>query len=151
MHIIQNIGKKQSRKVLPEDMSRVRAAIPEMHALCLEPLGYFVNGAYALAHCQVDQDDPLRFFVLLDGTAVINPNIVERIGQTFRHEEGCMSHADTQCTLGVQRHKSIMVDFTGLESKDAEEDIVKDMKIEGLLALVFQHETDHMNGKHIYS
>lgn len=151
MNIIQNIGKKQSRKVLPEDMERVRSLIPEMHKLCLEPLGYFKNGAYALAHCQVDQDDPLRFFVLMDGTTVINPQIIKRLGNPFRNEEGCMSKADTTCLLGVQRYKKIIVGFTGLESHDGQEEQGKVMEIGGLLALIFQHEIDHMNGRHIYS
>lgn len=149
MHIIQRIGKKQSRKVMPEDMARVRSLVPEIHKLCLEPLGTFTNGAYAIAHCQVDQDDPLRFFVLNDGTCVINPRITY-IGKPFRHTEGCMSACDVQALLGVQRYHSVDADFIGLSSHDSPEENQEGLRIEGLLALVFQHEVDHMNGKHIF-
>lgn len=150
MHIIQNIGKKQSRHVTAGDMERVRALIPQMHALCLEPLGNHKDGAFALAHCQVDQEDPLRFFVLNDGSCVINPQIVEYIGPSFRNEEGCMSFADCQVLLGVQRHRKVRVNFIGLADHESEADEQDDFIAEDLMALIFQHETDHFNGNHIY-
>lgn len=151
MKIIQNIGNKQSREVTAGDMQKIRALIPEMHQLCLEPLGNHKDGAFALAHCQVDQEDPLRFFVLNDGSCVINPKIIDRIGEPFRNEEGCMSFSECAALLGVQRYKKVRVSFIGLADADSEAEEQDDFLAEDLIALVFQHEVDHMNGKHIYS
>lgn len=151
MKIIQNIGKIQSRKVMAKDIQRVRDSITGMVALCHRPLGFHKDGAFALAHCQVNQEDPLRFFVLANGNTIINPVIHKHLGKTVRHQEGCMSYADTTTLIGIPRYKKIEVSFTGLESPTSEMDEVSHMTISGLLAFIFQHEVDHMNGKHIYS
>lgn len=151
MKIIQRIGDKQSRSVMAKDIKKVRKLIPEMHKLCHEPLGFHTNGAYAIAHCQVDQEDPLRFFVLVDGTAVLNPTINKHLGETVRHAEGCMSDAHVSHLASIPRYKKLIVSFTGLEDADAEMEEVDHLTITGNLAFIFQHEVDHMNGKHVYS
>jgi len=150
MKLIQRIGNKQSRKVLEKDIAKIRKLIPDIHATCHEPIGFHKHGAMAITHCQVDQKDPMRFFVLVDGSTVINPVIKKYVGEIVRHEEGCMSYVDTNHLIGVDRYKKLIVSFTGLADADSELEEIECIPMTGDLAYIFQHEVDHMNGKHIY-
>lgn len=150
MKILQNIATGlSSRKCTLKDIKTVVVpSIEEMTRLCYEPLGNHKNGALAIAHCQVTSQDPLRFFVVKEGVAVVNPTIQKRCGDSFRNLEGCMSFADRQTLTGVQRHKKIVVSFTQVEADGTIEER-NNLTVEGQLAIVFQHEIDHFNGKHI--
>lgn len=150
MELIQKIGDKKSRKVLEKDIAEIRKLIPEIHAMCHVPIGFHGKGAMAISHCQVDQKDPMRFFVLVDGSTVINPTIKKCVGKIVRHDEGCMSYVDTTHLIGVDRYKKIIVSFTGLANADSELEEAECLPLTGDLAYIFQHEVDHMNGKHIY-
>ena len=68
---------------------------------------------------------------------LINPEIVAAEGQVV-FEEGCLSVPDYQAE--VKRHEKVTV--RGLNLKG--EEVV--IEAEGLLAIVFQHEIDHLNG-----
>lgn len=69
--------------------------------------------------------------------AAINPVIVHAEGETFE-EEGCLSVP--KYAANVRRHAKIVV--KGL-NPDGEE---MTWKAEGLLAIAFQHEIDHLDG-----
>ncbi|NVN98130.1 MAG: peptide deformylase [Geobacteraceae bacterium] len=69
--------------------------------------------------------------------AAINPVIVHAEGETFE-EEGCLSVP--KYAANVRRHGKIVV--KGL-NPDGEE---MTWKAEGLLAIAFQHEIDHLDG-----
>ncbi len=73
-----------------------------------------------------------------DVFAVINPKIIRAVGSEMS-EEGCLSipylHVD------VKRAKEVEVEFL-----DEENNLVR-AKLSGLLAKVFQHENDHLQGK----
>ena len=68
---------------------------------------------------------------------LINPEIVAAEGQVV-FEEGCLSVPDYQAE--VKRHEKVTV--RGLNLKG--EEVV--IEAEGLLAIVLQHEIDHLNG-----
>jgi peptide deformylase len=72
-----------------------------------------------------------------DLQVVINPCITAEEGEVIR-EEGCLSVADFSAE--VRRHARVTV--TGLDREG------KPLKVtgEGLLAVVLQHEVDHLNG-----
>ncbi len=74
-----------------------------------------------------------------DGTyAVINPRIIKRSIRTETDEEGCLSIPDV---FGlVKRAKSVTVTFLDVDGKAHRE------KASGLLARVYQHEIDHLDG-----
>lgn len=146
--ILQHIGPKQSRKVEPRDMPHVRELLPAMAGICQLPHGVFIHGAIALAHCQVDQEDPLRFFVHVEGYAVVNPVIHECRGTRLRLNEGCMSWSEHR-DIGVWRYRKIVATFTVLRMDGTTEEFVR-TEVSGQLAQVFQHEVDHFNGKHIF-
>jgi len=151
LKIIQKIKGKQSRKCTEADLPNIRALALEIKDLCGKPLLKCKGGALAIAHCQVDQNDPMRFFVMQDGSVVINPSIREYRGKPIRNNEGCMSFADCPVQIGVMRHKKIVVNCITLASPDAEEEERVGLEVTGTMAYVFQHEVDHMNGKHIFS
>jgi peptide deformylase len=69
---------------------------------------------------------------------LINPRIVEREGTTISEDEGCLSVPDFRAN--VKRSASVLVE--GFDNKE------KPLRIEaeGLLAVLLQHEIDHLNG-----
>lgn len=69
---------------------------------------------------------------------LINPRIVSREGTTISEEEGCLSVPDFRAD--VKRAASILI-----EGFDRNEKPLR-MEAEGLLAVVLQHEIDHLNG-----
>ncbi len=69
---------------------------------------------------------------------LINPRIVSEEGTTISEEEGCLSVPDFRAD--VKRAASILI-----EGFDRNEKPLR-MEAEGLLAVVLQHEIDHLNG-----
>ena len=69
---------------------------------------------------------------------LINPRIIESEGTTISEDEGCLSVPDFRAN--VKRAASVLVE--GFDNKE------KPLRIEaeGLLAVVLQHEIDHLNG-----
>lgn len=140
MRVLPNQCKKHSQPVI--DFKWCKQLAEEMAKLCKEPLGKYPS-ALALAHCQVDHDNPLRFFVLADGEVFINPKIL--IGTTqITRTEGCYSYPFRDVKK-VKRYDRISVEFTNVKGRQIK------TSVKGELAHIFQHEIDHMNGKHIYS
>jgi peptide deformylase len=81
-----------------------------------------------------------RFFVYDAGDGpgvVINPEIVERSGE-WTYYEGCLSVPDLH--WDIVRPKAVRL--TGLDLEGNEIDV----EAEDLLARIFQHETDHLDG-----
>lgn len=68
---------------------------------------------------------------------VLNPCIVATEGE-ITHEEGCLSVADFSAE--VRRHAKVLVKGLDREGRPIE------ITGEGLLAVVLQHEIDHLNG-----
>jgi len=69
---------------------------------------------------------------------LINPRIVESEGTTISEDEGCLSVPDFRAN--VKRAASVLV-----EAFDNKEKPLR-IEAEGLLAVVLQHEIDHLNG-----
>lgn len=81
-----------------------------------------------------------KVFVYNDGTSVgalINPKIVSGKGEQIGIE-GCLSVPGLQGE--VRRANEVVVRGTDLKGKSVK------IKAEGLLARIFQHEIDHLNG-----
>ena len=94
-----------------------------------------------LAATQVGE--PLRV-IIIDVTrkeegviALINPEIISGEGECTE-EEGCLSVPDFKET--VLRKKKVLVKGLDPEGKE------KEISAEGLLAIAFQHEIDHLDG-----
>ena len=70
---------------------------------------------------------------------LINPKIVDSEGQIISQDEGCLSVPDFRADL--KRAGSILVEGLDREGKPIQ------IEAEGNLAIVLQHEIDHLNGK----
>lgn len=79
-----------------------------------------------------DDDEPDGFFVL------INPEVVKGSKQELMDMEGCMSVP--QKYGKVARSEKVKVKGQNIDGKRIE------IKAEGLMARILQHEIDHMNG-----
>ncbi|MEK7590471.1 MAG: peptide deformylase [Patescibacteria group bacterium] len=84
----------------------------------------------------------LNFFVAeVNGKfyAIFNPKIEKQSSETEETEEGCLS---VPATYGiVRRAEKVTINAFDINGKKIK------IKAWGLLARVFQHETDHLNGK----
>ncbi len=69
---------------------------------------------------------------------LINPRVILSEGTTISEDEGCLSVPD--CREDVKRAASILVEALDMEGKPLR------IEAEGLLAIVLQHEIDHLNG-----
>ena len=69
---------------------------------------------------------------------LVNPEIVERGEEEEVVEEGCLSFPEIR--FNVSRPVNIKVEALDMDGKPVEFDV------DGLLARVFQHEIDHLNG-----
>lgn len=142
MKILPGQTKKRSQEVNLMNASGVPPVAMEMKDLCQLPLGR-KSYAMALAHCQVDHDSPLRFFVMKDGTLIMNPQILETKGG-FWHTEGCMSFPFRN-DRKVWRAQEVRVKYIDENARE------QNRWVDGIEACIFQHEIDHMNGIDIYS
>lgn len=96
------------------------------------------NGV-GIAAPQVGIHDRLIIAETKDGsTAFINPEITERAFKLIDSEEGCLSVPGIWGI--VKRHRSVTV------KAQKEDGSPVTMKATGLLAIIFQHEIDHLDG-----
>lgn len=144
---------KVSREVTDEDLDRVISEGEIMFNLCAIPRGG-TRGAEAIAHMQIEDKDPLAFFVTKNGEFVINPKIQRTTGVTVDSEEGCMSFP-AEPAITVQRHHKIEATFQTLlpgEGEGGKPTLSPALRIgiSGHNAKIFQHECSHINGWNIY-
>lgn len=71
--------------------------------------------------------------------AFINPKLVKKSTITQKMEEGCLSIPGVN--ISVKRPAKILVKYTDEDGQLIEREM------DGLLARVFQHESDHLHGK----
>lgn len=93
-----------------------------------------------LASTQVGLDE--AFFVAKNGTqfiSVVNPRILSTGKRTKKYFEGCLSIPGTWGE--VKRYLSIKVSYQDETGK------IVTRPLRGVLAWIFQHEIDHLNGK----
>jgi peptide deformylase len=69
--------------------------------------------------------------------AAINPEIISAQGESFE-EEGCLSVPGYYCK--VKRNEEVTVCYLDLDG------VKQTLSADGLLAVAFQHEIDHLNG-----
>lgn len=148
--------KKVSREVTDADIERVMKEGETMLILCSIPRGIYGNIA-AIAHPQIDDVDPLRFFVLVNGMLIVNPQVLNHTNVPVFKTEGCLSFPEEPMKQLVPRYHKITVSYQTLIRKQSAEDVgeivlsspqIVDLK--GAEAQVFCHEIDHLNAVYIY-
>ena len=78
-----------------------------------------------------DQDRSLQ--------VLINPRIIDQEGEIISENEGCLSVPEFKAD--VKRYASILVQGVDREGRPLE------LEAQGMLAIILQHETDHLKGK----
>lgn len=78
-----------------------------------------------------DKEDPKLI-------VAVNPEIIECDGESYE-EEGCLSVPDYYAC--IKRSERVRIRFQNLQGE------VIEFNAEGLLAICFQHEIDHLDGK----
>lgn len=138
----------KSRDVEEDDIKRVRKDAFEMYQLCYESHGIY-SGGKAIAHQQITDHDPLRFFVTRNNEIFINPIIIKHTKTTITSKEGCLSFPNKKMVVVPRWNKCriegriLLLGGTYFAGKDK-------MNISGELSKIFQHEIDHFDCKYIY-
>jgi len=137
--------KKFSRSVMEGDMDRVFKDSVTLYKLCYAKTGPYAS-AFAVAHPQIDDKDPLRFFVTKDREIIINPVIQRHTNALILEKEGCMTYPAAAMTP-VGRYYKCEVLYKTMDGKKL---IEKHEKMKGTRARIFQHEINHLDAIYIY-
>lgn len=98
-----------------------------------------------LAAIQVGNDKSILVYDEMPGEekkqfqVVINPKIIESEGEVISENEGCLSVPEFRSD--VKRSSLVLVEGVNRHGKPLR------LEAEGFLAVVLQHEIDHLNGK----
>ena len=144
---------KKSRLVTEKDLDKIVEDAKILYKICHNQVGLY-TGAYAMHHSQINDKDPLNFYVTWSGDIVLNAKIVKHSNYTKDSKEACMSFADRPEKI-VQRWQKIEIEFITVmvDSEDKEKFKLSDLivvPLSGHEALIAQHECDHGNGLFIY-
>ena len=138
---------KKSRKVTQEDMKKIEEDAKILFGLCFVVNGLY-RGALAMHHSQIDNVDPLDFFVTADADIIINPEIIRHSNYTVDSVEGCMSFAMNEMTT-VQRWHKIELQYQTITPEGKLSEVTKE-GWSGKDAFMAQHEMGHGKGELIY-
>lgn len=138
-----------SRDVEEKDLEIVAKQAIDLLKLCHKPHGIHPR-AYAMAHPQIENKDPLRFFVTERGLGYINPVIIKAV-QPYTHKEGCMSFPEMK-PIDVERFNLVEVEYTPFHvgEKDINLTLRAKTKFSSLSAAIFQHEIEHFDNNLIF-
>lgn len=147
MELLKQHPRKKARPVNDADISYLREIKGEMQRICQSPAGKYPY-AYAIAHSQVEDGDPLRCFVTHIGDLYMNPVILEQSEKTF-YKEGCMSWP-FRSLVKMRRYSKIKVKYDILKADKTEVEKDVEEELEGLEAFIFQHEIGHFDLNTVY-
>ena len=136
--------KIRSRTVEESDLERVMTASQEMFSLCWKGTEQV---AFAIAHPQITSEDPLRFFVLSDGSLIINPVIVNKTKVPVVRYEGCMTFPGRVWNK-VMRSNKLVVKYSTIDDGVLQQ--LEEENVIGIKAQIIQHEIDHFDGIYVY-
>jgi peptide deformylase len=144
--------KKLSRWVTQADVARVVKEGQELLMLCRVGRPPYKSG-FAVAHSQIEENEPLRFFVMANGLIVCNALIINHTKIPVLKKEGCLSVVDKPERTMVPRFNKIVAKYQPLVSGGGELPVLGPVVTENMSSLpaeCFCHELDHMNGHTIY-
>lgn len=144
---------KVSREVTEADLDRVLKDTEILYELCYVPTGLY-EGAIAMHHAQIDDQDPLNFFVTVEKELIINPVITRHVNYFTDSKEACMTFPNNPEII-VQRwhkievtHKTVTVDPDDEKKFKLSNEMVS--AYSGRKSFVVQHEIYHGMAKYIY-
>lgn len=122
----------ENKKELKELVNKMRWIMKEANGIGLAANQIGVKKRIFVAEPPTNDGRP-KFY------AVINPRIVKTSDKNIKTEEGCLSVPETYGI--VERPDRIFLEGYNFQGKKIK------IKAWGLLARVFQHEVDHLDGK----
>lgn len=134
----------KSREVTKDDTDRVKQEAEVLRKLCFMPVG-IKRGGLAIAHQQITNKDPLRFFVTQTGNIIVNPVITRHTKYTIDSTEGCLTFPENEDTV-VERYNKCEVEYEDIDNLGVK---IKEY-LSGVKSKIFQHEIDHFECKYIY-
>lgn len=138
---------KVSREVKEADLELVISEAEIMKNLCAIPHGPYKN-AHAIAHSQIEDVDPLRFWVSIEGEVIINPVITRHTKTTVERIQGCLSMP----ALGMAKvpcWNKCEIDFQTILNEGGLSEVMH-RKLSGKDSEVAQHEIRHFDGLYIF-
>jgi len=139
--------KKVSAPVTESNLKQIHKDAVNMVYMCQTQHGIY-PAAYAIAHAQINDKKPLRFFVTHDGQLIINPVIVRHTNHFVDSKEGCMTYPDGPMVT-VPRWNKCEVEYQTMDEEDKLTGIIK-KSLSSKEAKIWQHEIDHMDAIYIY-
>lgn len=132
--------KKNPDPILKRKSAEIKEITEEIRSLGREMVKTMLkNDGIGLAGPQVGVGKRIIVVTMPEGPEVfINPVIVSGSRETDLMEEGCLSVPGI--FLKIKRSRSVEVEALTLEGTKVR------IKAKGLLARIFQHEIDHLNG-----
>lgn len=119
----ETVGIEEAQEIITDLLDTANAHIDDCAGLAAPQIG--INKRVVV----VRKDD--SFFPM------INPMIIKKNGQRFISREGCLS---LEGVRAVERYSSVLVNYTDGKGKR------QTKTFNGMLAIIVQHETDHLNG-----
>jgi peptide deformylase len=136
---------KQKSAPVTDIENQVEPVRKIMAELCRQKRGNKIG--VALAHCQFSSIDPLTFYVLANGEAIVNPRIIlVKEKSLMWHKEGCLSFPN-KSDIEVLRYRMIKAEYTLVNDLGTRQ---MTKTLSDMSAFVMQHEIDHFNLKYIY-
>lgn len=145
MKILQHNEITKVSQLVTDIESQVKPFIKEMAETCRTPRNGRIG--VAIAHCQVEKDNPLTFYVFANGDTIVNPEIISVKEKTWTmHTEGCLSFHNSP-DVSVPRYRIIKAKYTLVNNAGIR---VVEKNISDMTAYVMQHEMDHFKLIYIY-
>jgi peptide deformylase len=132
--------KKYDEKVLHKPAKSIRKVTDDLRQLA-QDMAETMDAANGVGLAANQVGVPKRLIVVAideDVFAFINPRIVMRSAEKISSEEGCLSFPRLYGV--VKRHATVKVATYDLEMK------LHKFECEGMVARIFQHEIDHLDG-----
>jgi len=126
------------KAVTIEDIDRVLYDAEFMKELIKYP-------CVGLAHPQINDKDPLQFFIT-DIQLVINPIVLSHTDALIESDESCVTFPDYSPAV-VERWLRIKVQYQTCDNNTL---TIHVEELFGTEAIIFQHETDHLNSIYCY-
>jgi peptide deformylase len=121
-----------------EEVKEISAELKDLFSRMIETME--AKEGVGLAAPQIGESKKVIVVRTEKGPVVfVNPRIIKKSRETERAEEGCLSLPGIW--LEIKRAKEIELEAVDINGKKVQ------IKAEGLLARVFQHEIDHLEGK----
>jgi peptide deformylase len=141
-----------SRRVEKEDLPRVLEEGKRMLDLCAVPVGLFRDVPF-VAHTQIDNKDPLRFFVFKSGSLLVNPEVVKPVTDEMIEVEEASASFPGEMKKTIQRYKKVLAKTQVVtRGMDGELTISGEVEkeVDGNLSVLMQMACEMLNGVHIY-